>query len=471
MMNLTEDDLSFNYEPVENAIVRHTGTNLKIMGDFGEVIFNDRVYSASELVFYRQSEHTFGSNQTHLDMEMQVVHRTENNQILVLVLFYRLNTTNSMFLDQLDLTQIQGIGSGDYRSLHSVVDLNLILNGVNRMVSYEGSLSRPPCTPNVDYLVITNIKRIQEAILDLFPEDILDNHREVQEREDRALTLIRYRGGASTTRTDPPPIRSDSPRTNFNPIYDFDEVQGFRLNPDTDIEINRHSSYPIVAEINIRLPFPDYIPIPDETESEEGGTEETEESGAEETEGGDASTESGETADAQEATDETDETQTSEEGSPETAEEGSTEVDEEESTETTPEGSTETTEEGSNETTEEGPAETAEEEPSESTEEESTETTESSEQSSDNSEEEDNTIPITVTDTQEDPSPADEEDEEEDDSGSRVQQTSIQPDPVAERNAIYRARLDNLEHQPAETDSSRTQQWMADNSQQSIINQ
>jgi len=235
--------------------------NLRIRGEFGHATFNGLTYLATEMIFYRESEHTFGTLESRLDMEMQVVHRTEHNQILVVVMFYRLNNTNSMFMDQLDLLQVSGMHSGDSRNMKSVIDLSLMLNGVRQMVSYEGSLSRPPCTPNVNYLVITNIKRISQAFLDAFPDDLVGNYRQTQDREDRALTLINYRGGVSTTLSQPPPIRSQSPRATFNPIYDHDKVQGFRLNPDTDILVDRHSPYPIVGEINVRLPFPEFVPF------------------------------------------------------------------------------------------------------------------------------------------------------------------------------------------------------------------
>jgi len=265
-INLTQEDLSFNYEPVENAIVTHTGTNLRIMGDFGSVTYNNQIYQASELIFYRRSEHTFGENGNRLDLEMQILHRTENNNILVLVVFYSANSTNSMFMEQLDFYQVLAMESGDFRNLHTVVDLTLMLNSVNQMISYEGSLSRPPCTPNVEYLVITNIKRITQAFLDAFPRDLIGNHREVQDREERPLTLINYRGGVFTSQSPRNSVRSQSPRATFDARYDNDEVQGFRLNPDTNIEVGAMSPYPIVADINQNLPFPDYIPYVNETE-------------------------------------------------------------------------------------------------------------------------------------------------------------------------------------------------------------
>ena len=251
----------------------HTGTNLKMLGDFGSLTYNRRTYTASQVIFYRRSEHTFGVTEATLDLEMQIMHESEDHHILVLVVLYRVNTTNSLFMEQLDFSQAKGIQSGDFRNIQTVVDLGLTLNSVSQMVSYDGSLTRPPCTPNNQYIIITNIKKITQEFLDVFPEDLRGLHRPPQEREDRPLTLINYIGGINSSQK-PIPARSQSPRTNFDPTYDTDEIQGFRLNPDVDIEISNRSPYPIVAEINTHLPFPDFQPLINQTKSENKSKEE-----------------------------------------------------------------------------------------------------------------------------------------------------------------------------------------------------
>jgi len=238
---------------VENAYATHTGNNLKVIGSFGYLEYNNIRYAASELTFFRKSEHSFGPRESHLDMEMQIFHRSSQGQLLVVAVNYRLNDTNSMFMDQLNFGQVSGMQSGDSRPVRNAVDVGLVFNNVTQLIMYQGSLTAPPCSAQVTYLILGNLKRITETFLDAFPTDLINMRRETHDRGNIDLVLMNYQNGAQfNNRTLSSNIDTSSgDRT----THTNGTVQGFRIASDINLDISRDSPYPIVADINTHLPF------------------------------------------------------------------------------------------------------------------------------------------------------------------------------------------------------------------------
>ena len=254
-VNISEDDLTFDYNEVDDAYISHTGNNLILTGDFGSVRFMGMDYYASQMVFYRYSEHSFGPDLVHSDLELQITHRGTDESRLVIVVNYDNSTSNSMFMEELDFEQIRGIHSGDSRRFDNLIDPGLIFNNVTQFLLYRGSLTRPPCTPNVQYIVLTSIKRITSEGLNSFPIDLEGMTRETQDREDRSITIYNYAVGVYVNVTSDGISDSEYNQIQDDQVSSNITVQGFRLNSDTQVPTTTSTPYPIVAPIHAHLPF------------------------------------------------------------------------------------------------------------------------------------------------------------------------------------------------------------------------
>ena len=254
---MTENDLSFSYHEIENAYAKHTGNNFRIYGSFGTLKFKGKTYSASQLTFYRKSEHSFGPNQQHLDLEMQILHESADMKKLVVVVNYKSTSKGSIFMDQLNLGQFKDIQAGDSRPLKKPLDVGLVFNKVTTIVQYTGTLSQPPCALDVQYLILSNIRKVKAEDLKGFPHDLVGKKRKTQERNDRALILINYKSGVQVSDNSV----SDKPESSYGTYEKVEHVsntiQGFKLAPDRNITVSAKSPYPIVSDINTRLPFPE----------------------------------------------------------------------------------------------------------------------------------------------------------------------------------------------------------------------
>ena len=151
-VNITWNDLLFEYCEVDNTYFSHTGNNLKLYGDFGKLKFNGKYFTASEITFFKNSEHSFGAQNKTIDLEVQILHEDLHGKLLIVVVTYKLNVTSSIFIDQLKFSQVKGMKKGDKRFIQNPIDVGLIFNKVSDYVYYKGSQSRPPWTLDVEYI-------------------------------------------------------------------------------------------------------------------------------------------------------------------------------------------------------------------------------------------------------------------------------------------------------------------------------
>ena len=147
-------------------------------------------YEASEITFFKRSEHTYGSENKTENLEMQIFHENYDGQKLIVVINYKLNKTSSMFMDQLQFCQVKGMEKGDSRFITNTIDLGIAFSQVTEFVKYTGSLSKPPWTVGVDYLIVSSEKQISQEDLDWFPNDLVNMNRTTQDRQNRELIIL-----------------------------------------------------------------------------------------------------------------------------------------------------------------------------------------------------------------------------------------------------------------------------------------
>jgi len=132
--------------------------------------WHGRNYTLLQLHFHLESENMLGGH--HKDMEVHLVHRAEDGSLLVIgVLLERSDLPES------GLSQENGFLGTLFRvgfSLHQVMDQPLmnpysgLMSQGQEFYTYLGSLTTPPCTPNIEWIVMRDPVPIKRQSIEEF---------------------------------------------------------------------------------------------------------------------------------------------------------------------------------------------------------------------------------------------------------------------------------------------------------------
>ncbi|GAA0167117.1 dehydratase [Lithospermum erythrorhizon] len=184
-----------DYRPANATLInRGHDMMLKFEGDAGNMYINGTPYPLRQCHWHSPSEHTV--NGIRFDMEIHLVHLTATGEIAVIGAFYHLGTNDSFLLRMAPYLRALENTTTIGRSV-GVIDPRNIQIGSGSYYRYVGSLTVPPCTQNVDWSIVRNIKTVGESQVRLIRQAVQDssetNARPLQPINQRTITLIEQR--------------------------------------------------------------------------------------------------------------------------------------------------------------------------------------------------------------------------------------------------------------------------------------
>lgn len=184
--------LSFAYR---DEAVRTINTGLFVKVKYEEdkssiaknsIAIDEREYRLVEIHPHTPGEHTVDSR--GFPMEMHLVHRGAQSQLAVVGILFRLGEANPAVQQFIDSVPI--LPGKDYfpSERFSAVDM---LPSENSYYGYRGSLTTPPCTEGVRWLVMSEIQEVSQEQAEQISELTggIENNRPVQPLGDRTVTL------------------------------------------------------------------------------------------------------------------------------------------------------------------------------------------------------------------------------------------------------------------------------------------
>jgi carbonic anhydrase len=163
------------------------GHTIQITVDEGSTFtFGDKMYHLKQFHFHTPSEHTLDGR--HAPMEMHMVHQAEDGSLAVVgVLFKEGKTPNDNFSKI-----IANLPSAKGESKH-ITDANLELKvhmpSDNYAYHYTGSLTTPPCSEGVQWLVLRDPVTLSKEQIEAFSSRIGPNNRPTQPVNDRVVNV------------------------------------------------------------------------------------------------------------------------------------------------------------------------------------------------------------------------------------------------------------------------------------------
>jgi carbonic anhydrase len=185
-------ELKASFPPAELRIAHHehvadginNGHTIQInYGGADTLTLGGTSYQLAQYHFHSPSEHTVDGK--HLPMEMHMVHKSADNKLAVVGVFIAEGAHNKAF-DPVwgNLPAQKGVET-HFASVK--VDVDALLPTTRTSYRYDGSLTTPPCSEGVSWIIMTTPIQLSGEQVRTFRRLINDNNRPVQPLNGRTI--------------------------------------------------------------------------------------------------------------------------------------------------------------------------------------------------------------------------------------------------------------------------------------------
>jgi len=153
----------------------------------GELILNDDHYVAKQVLFHTPSEHTIGGLPVEMEMQIRHEEKTKNSTVIVSILIKRGRPSAVLEPILENLRVMKQPASGIVLGKFDLLDVIPYDPG---FVTYTGSLTHPPCTEGIRWVVIDGPMTASMAQIEVIKNFTGDNSRPRQARNGRVVKRI-----------------------------------------------------------------------------------------------------------------------------------------------------------------------------------------------------------------------------------------------------------------------------------------
>ena len=169
------DSLSFNYPPLPFKVANR-GLNLHVSILGGDFRLLGKKYDLKEIVFHHPSEMQIDGQR--FPMEMQLIHQTEEGRWAIISVLIEPGTENSAIQNILNHIPLESPGETDVTDRQLTIEA--LLPEKDRYYTFLGSLTQPPCTENVLWIVLKKPLPLSPAQIAIFQRLHQENARPIQ---------------------------------------------------------------------------------------------------------------------------------------------------------------------------------------------------------------------------------------------------------------------------------------------------
>lgn len=193
--------LNFAYVPSESFTIAHNnnmenivdnGHTIQVTVEGGSVFtFGQKAYNLKQFHFHTPSEHTIDGK--HLPMEMHMVHQSKDGSLAVVSILVKEGKTKNKDFENI-ITNLPN-SKGETKDVkNSKIDLTAHIPKNISAYHYIGSLTTPPCTEDVQWVIMEDMISLTAEEIKAFSSRIGKNNRPVQKLYDRKVALDNFSG-------------------------------------------------------------------------------------------------------------------------------------------------------------------------------------------------------------------------------------------------------------------------------------
>ena len=161
------------------------GHTIQVSVDEGSTLtIGDKAYMLKQFHFHTPSEHTLDGK--NMPMEMHMVHQSEDGSLAVLGVLFKEGKTPNPNLEKIIANLPAAKGQTNHiKDQH--LDLNVHIPADNYAYHYVGSLTTPPCSENVQWLVLRDMLTVTADQIKALSSRISPNNRPTQALNERKV--------------------------------------------------------------------------------------------------------------------------------------------------------------------------------------------------------------------------------------------------------------------------------------------
>lgn len=179
------DNVVLHYHPTPGAKVSDNGHTVVVSMPTGDAVEVDGQYfELLQFHFHAPSEHRLDGQP--FPMEMHLVHKDAKGQLAVLGVFIQPGAENAALSAVFDA---MGVKPGEAQTLSSPIDPAALLPTNTEVARYAGSLTTPPCSEGVRWVVFTHPIEASAEQIAAFTALYDNNARPIQGMNGRSLLL------------------------------------------------------------------------------------------------------------------------------------------------------------------------------------------------------------------------------------------------------------------------------------------
>ncbi|GFP94399.1 alpha carbonic anhydrase 7 [Phtheirospermum japonicum] len=135
----------------------------------GDIQINGILYKLRQCHWHSPSEHAI--NGRRFDMEMHLVHESNDNRTAVIGIMYKIGRPDSFLSMMKHNLQIVGDTLNVTRAV-GIIDPELMKLDTRKYYRYIGSLTTPPCTENVIWTIVRKVRTVSKEQVELIRDAI-----------------------------------------------------------------------------------------------------------------------------------------------------------------------------------------------------------------------------------------------------------------------------------------------------------
>ncbi|MCM3743510.1 carbonic anhydrase family protein [Sporosarcina luteola] len=181
------DSFKIQYKPSQFSFIDN-GHSLQANPEAPDnsIVIDGTEYKLVQFHFHTPSEHQI--NGETMDMELHLVHQDADGGLAVLGLMIKEgkeNETLAAIWDALPMNETE-----NEIDLNETIDLNALLPSDQTTYTYNGSLTTPPCTEKVKWIVFEEPIEMSKEQIQAYQETFPENQRPVQPVNDREIIEV-----------------------------------------------------------------------------------------------------------------------------------------------------------------------------------------------------------------------------------------------------------------------------------------
>ncbi|MED6206730.1 hypothetical protein PIB30_029585 [Stylosanthes scabra] len=184
--------LDKHYIPTNATLVNNKfNIGVQFGGKVGDINISGKNYSLKQLHWHSPAEHR-ANGRIHV-AELHLVHKTEDNEIAVIAILYKLGDPDPLISKIEDKLIELGRGHSDTQIALGIFDIEELNRRPHRYFRYIGSLTTPPCTEGVHWNILGKLRTISEKQLELLKAPLDPrckfNARPIQPMNERKIQM------------------------------------------------------------------------------------------------------------------------------------------------------------------------------------------------------------------------------------------------------------------------------------------